>query len=229
VVDVERRARPARGDVRAALLAAAGELLERSGPESLQARSVAATAGTSTQSLYTQFGGMPGLIEAVVADGFRRLAIYVEATPLTADPVADHFSRGWAYCEWALAHPQRYRLMFGLTGGALRPHAGVELTVGGSVTNFPEGRAALDILLRSVQRVIDEGRVRPAETLTVAGQFLSATHGAVLLQIAGAFGDTDAGLLVLAEAGVNLFIGLGDKPAAVRRSLDRAVAARGTF
>jgi AcrR family transcriptional regulator len=226
MADTVRRARPTRASLHSALLTAAGTLLEHSGPESLQARAVAAAAGTSTQSLYTLFGGTPGLIEALVADGFLRLAAQVDACPLTEDPVADHFSRGWAYCDWALAHPQRYRLMFGMTGGALRPHTGLELTVGGSVANFAEGRAALDLLLQSVQRVIDAGRVRPAEALTVAGQFLSATHGAVLLQIAGAFGNSGDGLPILAEAGINLFIGLGDAPEAVRRSVDLAIAAR---
>src|SRR4051812_44511926 len=224
--DTGPRTRPTRVTMRSALLTAAAELLERGGPESLQARSVAATAGTSTQSLYTLFGGMPGLIEALVADGFVRLAAHVDDCPLSGDPVADHFSRGWAYCDWAFAHPQHYRLMFGLTGGALRPHAGLELTVGGSVANFPEGRAALDVLLRPVQAVIDAGRIRPADAMAVAGQVLSATHGAVLLQIAGAFGDTADGLRVLAEAGINLFIGLGDTPEAVRRSVDLAIAMR---
>ena len=226
MADTGRRTRPSRASLRSALFTVAGELLERGGPESLQARTVAAAAGTSTQSLYTLFGGMPGLIQALAADGFVQLAAEVDDCALSGDPVADHFSRGWAYYKWALAHPQRYRLMFGLTGRALRPHAGLELTTGGAVANFPEGRAALDILLHSVQRVIEAGRIRPAESMAVAGQVLSATHGAVLLQIGGAFGETDDGLRVLAEAGINLFIGLGDAPDAVRRSVELAIARR---
>src|SRR4051794_15130131 len=159
MADTGRRTRPSRASLRSALFTVAGELLERGGPESLQARTIAAAAGTSTQSLYTLFGGMPGLIQALAADGFVRLGAHVDACALSDDPVADHFSRGWAYYDWALAHPQRYRLMFGLTGRALRPHAGLELTTGGAVANFPEGRAALDILLHSVQRVIEAGRI----------------------------------------------------------------------
>ena len=36
----------------------------------LRARAVTAEIGASTQALYTLFGGMPGLFEAIVADGF---------------------------------------------------------------------------------------------------------------------------------------------------------------
>ena len=41
-------------------------------------------------------------------------------------------------------------------------------------------------------------------------QVLSATHGYVLLQIAGAFGELDAGPLVMGPLGINLMVGLGD-------------------
>src|ERR1700742_611699 len=90
------------------LLALARERVEESGPEALRARSLTAQADTSTQSLYTLFGGMPGLIDALVAD---------------------FFAKGWTYAEWALAHPHLYRLMYGLSGGELRHHAGLEVAL----------------------------------------------------------------------------------------------------
>jgi AcrR family transcriptional regulator len=214
--------RATRNELRTRLITAATDLVEADGPEALQARAVAAAARTSTQSLYTLFGGTPGLIEALVADGFMRFGRHVAGVPDTTDPVADHFTKGWAYCQWAFAHPQQYRLMFGLTGGALRPHAGLEMAVGGALANFAEGRQALDVLIRSVTRVIEAGRIRPADPVVVAGQFLSATHGMVLLHIAGAFGDGGGGD-VLAELAVNLMVGLGGRRSTVQRSLARAM------
>jgi AcrR family transcriptional regulator len=225
-VEAVRRPRPTRPMLRAALLSAAITMLEATGTEALQARSVASAAGTSTQSLYTVFGGMPGLIESMVAEGFVRFGDHIAEVPETEDPVADHLSKGWAYCDWAFSHPQLYRLMFGLTGGALRPHAGLELTVGGSLANFPEGQSAIEILTHSVERVITAGRIRTADPVLVAGQFLSATHGMVLLQIAGAFGQGEEGLHVLAELGLNLFVGLGDDRAACERSLGAVIRSR---
>jgi AcrR family transcriptional regulator len=213
-------------DQRARLLQVALRMLEELGPEALQARKLTAEVGTSTQAVYTLFGGMPGLFEALVADGFARFARHMEAVPETDDPVADFFSKGWAYADWALSQPQLYRLMFGLTGGLLRLHGRLEMTVSGAVANFPEGQAAADMMVRSLDRVKAAGRIGPVDTVIAAGQFLSATHGYVLLEIGGAFGQQGEGRQVIAPLAVNLMVGLGDSREAAERSLLAAVAAR---
>ncbi|MDQ2724717.1 MAG: TetR/AcrR family transcriptional regulator [Actinomycetota bacterium] len=204
--------------MRARLLDTALEMLEGSGPEALQARKLTAEIGTSTQAVYTHFGGMPGLFEAIVAEGFVRFADHVAAVPESDDPVADFMAKGGAYCVWALTHPQLYRLMFGLTGGGLRVHAGLEMTVTGTLANFPEGQAALEVLVRSLDRVKDSGRIRPEDSVVAAGQFLSATHGWVLLEIAHAFGAEGDGGQVIKPLAINLMVGLGDGREAAERS-----------
>jgi AcrR family transcriptional regulator len=211
---------------RAALLDAARRAVEESGPEVLRARAVTAEVGASTQALYTLFGGMPGLFEAIVDDGFAEFARYVSAVPESEDTVADFFAKGWAYSEWALSHPQLYRLMFGLTGGGLRQHAGLEVAVAGTVANSPQAQAAVDVLVRSMTRVTDSRRIDPVDPVLAAGQFLSATHGFLLLRIAGVFGDTGGDLGVVRALPVNLMVGLGDDRAAATRSLEAAEAAR---
>lgn len=211
---------------RARLLEVALGTLEASGPEALRARGLTAEIGASTQAIYTLFGGMPGLFEALVADGFVRLAHHVEAVPETDDAVADFFAQGGAYCDWALTNPQCYRLMFGLTKG-LRVRSGLEMTGTGTLANFPEGQAAVEVMVRSLTRVIDAGRVRPVDPVVAAGQFLSATHGYVLLEIADAFGDQGHGLQVIASLASNLMVGLGDGREAVERSLLAAGAGSG--
>ena len=198
-------------------------MLEEAGPEALQARKLTATVGASTQAVYTLFGGMPGLFEALVADGFRRFAEYIEAVPESDDPVADFFAQGRAYCEWALESPQHYRLMFGLTGGGLRRHAGLEMSVARTFTGPPEGQAAFQIMIRAMDRVQAAGRIRPVDSLVAAGQFLSATHGYVLLAIGGVFGREDDGLEVISASAVNLMVGLGDSREAVERSIATAL------
>jgi AcrR family transcriptional regulator len=211
---------------RAALLDAARRAVEESGPEVLRARAITAEVGASTQALYTLFGGMPGLFEAIVDDGFAEFARYVSAVPETDDAVADFFAKGWAYSEWALGHPQLYRLMFGLTGGELRRHAGLEVAVAGTAANSPQAQAAVDVLVRSMTRVTESGRLDPVDPVLAAGQFLSATHGFLLLQIAGVFGGENVELGVAREFAVNLMVGLGDDRAAATRSLEAAAAAR---
>lgn len=213
--------------LRERLLATARERIEESGPEALRARSLSAEAGTSTQSLYTLFGGMPGLIDAVVADGFDEFAGFVEAIPETDDPVADFFAKGWAYSEWALAHSQLYRLMYGLSGGELRRHAGLEVALAGAVANSPQAQRSLNVLVRSMRRVTESGRLQPIDPEIAAGQFLSGTHGYVLLQAGGVFGAAEEGLAVIAALAVNLMVGLGDSRQRASRSLASAVARRG--
>ena len=61
-------------EVRVRLLEGAARLLAEEGPAALTLRRVATEADTSTMSVYTHFGSMPDLAEAVVAEGFARLA-----------------------------------------------------------------------------------------------------------------------------------------------------------
>ena len=201
-----------KADQRAQFLEAALRMLEESGPDALQARALAAEVGVSTQAVYTLFGGMPGLFRALVADGFARFADYVDAVPRTDDPVADFFAQGAAYGEWALSHPRLYRLMFELAGGSL--------------TSFQEGEAALDVMVQALDRVKQSGRIRQEDTVHIAGQFLSATHGYLLLEIAGAFGRQGEGLQVASGFAVNLMVGLGDSREAAERSLRAGLEAR---
>jgi AcrR family transcriptional regulator len=216
----------ARSEQREQLIEAATRAVEASGPEVLRARALAAEVGASTQALYTLFGGMPGLFEAIVAEGFARFARHVDEVPETEDPVADFISKGWSYSEWALAHPQLYRLMFGLTGGELRHHVGLEVAVAGAVANTPQAQAAVDVLVNSMARVTASGRIDPTDPVGPAGQFLSATHGWILLEIGGAFGSEGGGLDIIRDLSVNLMVGLGDSREAATRSLRTAEAAR---
>jgi AcrR family transcriptional regulator len=214
-----------RAEQRARLLEAATRAVEESGPEVLRARALTAEVGASTQALYTHFGGMPGLLEAIVAEAFARFARHVEAVEETDDPVADFFAKGWAYSEWALAHPQLYRLMFGLTGGELRHHAGLEVAVAGAVANTPQAQAALDVLVGSMARVTDSERIDADDPVAPAGQLLSATHGWLLLEIGGAFG-AGGGLEIIRALGINLMVGLGDSREAAEASFRAAERAR---
>lgn len=215
-----------RADQRVRLLDAARRTLEESGPEAVQARRLTAGVGASTQAVYTLFGGMPGLFEELVARGFTELTAHLLALPDTDDAVADHLVKGWSYIDWALANPQLYRLMYGLTGGGLRQHLGLEMKVGSAIATFPEGQAAIEVLIDSVRRLVASGRIEPVDAPVAAGQFLSVTHGYVLLVIAGAFDPGADGIVIAGSLARNLLVGLGDDGAAVERSLMAAAARR---
>jgi AcrR family transcriptional regulator len=207
-------------------LQAAIRLLEAGGPEAVQARKLAAEIGASTMVVYTHFGGMAGLFEAIMREGFARFGSHVEAVPDSDDPMADFFVRGMAYRQWALANPQLYRLMFGMAGAALPPRLAQDITVAGTISPLTEAQAAFGIMTRSLERIKGVGRIAEVDPAVAAGQFLSATHGYVLLEMAGYFEPSGQGLAwVLGPMGINLMVGLGATRPDVERSITAAVGA----
>jgi AcrR family transcriptional regulator len=209
---------------RARLIVAATRLLEASGPEAVQARKLAAEIGMSTMAVYTHFGGMPELFEAIVREGFKRIAAYVAEVPETDDPMMDFFVQGMAVRDWALQNSHLYRLMFGLTGTTLPRRVGQDMTVGATISHLAEGQAAFDVMVHSLDRIKAAGRIGPVNTLAAVGQFLSATHGFVLLEMAGYFGPDGHGVeWVLGPLAISLMVGLGGSREDVDRSAGAAI------
>jgi AcrR family transcriptional regulator len=210
--------------VRESLLEAALRRLEADGPEVLKARTLTAEIGVSTMAVYTHFGGMPGLVDAMARGGLRRFAAHVRARPpLPDDPLADLISGGLAYSEFALANPQLYRLVFGLSGGAPLREAAPGFDAGASWA-LPEGEDTFSILLESVERVIEAGEIRRQDPWTAAIQVLSSTHGYVLLAIGG-FAE-ESMQHVVAPLAVDLMVGLGAERDHAERSLALALSSR---
>jgi AcrR family transcriptional regulator len=204
----------------ARILAAAIRLLESGGPEAVQARKLAAEIGASTMAVYTHFGGMAELFEAMMRQGFVRFAAHVEAVALSDDPILDFFAQGMAYRDWALANPQLYRLMFGMTADSIPRRIAQDMTISGTISPLLEGQTAFDIMIRSLERIKTSGSIGHADTVPAAGQFLSATHGYLLLEMAGYFGPEGTGLAsVLGPMAISLMVGLG----AARQDVERSI------
>lgn len=92
------------GDLRAAVLSAAWKMVEKEGVEGLSVREAARRAGVSHNAPYRHFASREALLAALVAEGFDQLKTAME----------NRAGRelGEAYVAFALAHPQRFRLMF---------------------------------------------------------------------------------------------------------------------
>ncbi|WP_219066715.1 TetR/AcrR family transcriptional regulator [Candidatus Mycobacterium methanotrophicum] len=207
------------------LVAAALAVLERDGPAAIQARTLAGEIGASTMAVYTHFGGMPKVIEAVMREGLARFAEHTRGVPQTEDPMADLIAGGLAYGEFAMQNPQLYRLLFGLSD-----LAAVHKLSGDGATpwHLAEGVDALSVLVSAVERVIEAGRIRPQEPTPAATQILSATHGFVLLAMTG-FIDSQGLQDVMAPLAINLMVGLGDTRRRAKRSLAAAITARASL
>lgn len=97
------------GDLQAALIRTAGEMLEKEGVEALKLREVARRAGVSHNAPYRHFAQREALLAALAAEGFEWLG----AAQRKAAQAGGLRGMGEAYVSFALAHPQRFRLMFG--------------------------------------------------------------------------------------------------------------------
>ncbi|MGC5008938.1 TetR/AcrR family transcriptional regulator [Streptomyces sp. DT203] len=98
------------GDLRAACLRAARELLEEDGSAGLSLRAVARRAGVSATAPYRHFADRDALVSAVAAEGYHELAGYLtkaHPAPSTPDELA-----AVAYVQFALEHPALFRVMF---------------------------------------------------------------------------------------------------------------------
>ena len=97
------------GDLPAALLKAAGKALEQKGRASLSLRDAARRAGVSHNAPYRHFPDRGALLAALAAEGFAMLADRLRGR---RGP-----ELGMAYVQFALEHPQRFRLMFAGVSG----------------------------------------------------------------------------------------------------------------
>ncbi len=197
------------------LIEAGTRLLDSAGPESLQARKVAAEIGASTMAVYTHFGGMNGLLEAIVSAAFERFGAALASAPKTDDPMADFFVMGYAYRQFALASPQRYRLMFGLAAPQ-KFHA----------PEMPVATATFNQLVTAVERIVSTGRIRADDTVELAGRIWSMIHGVVLLELVGTFEQDGRALThILSPMTIDMFVGMGDSRESAELSLRRAADA----
>jgi AcrR family transcriptional regulator len=100
------------GDLRAALLDAALEVLEQDGATALSLRAVARRAGVSPAAPYRHYADREALVSAVAAIGYLDLAERLGAAhpaPSTPDQLADV---AVAYVRFAIERPALFRIMF---------------------------------------------------------------------------------------------------------------------
>ena len=173
--------RPA-GTRRRELFEAAEEILRTKGPHGLSLRDIAERSGTSTQAVYTEFGGKPGLADALYREGYRRLAERLSAVPQDL-PVVDRVrALCWAYRESVLANPHFYELMSG--------HPIPEYEPPDESRRY--AAATFDVLIDAIQDAADEGALTVESPRELAGLLWTAGHGHLSLVLNGLRPDDPA-------------------------------------
>lgn len=164
---------------RRAVLDAASRILSAEGDAALSTRRVAKEAGASTMVLYSLFASKEGLVDALLAEGFRRFAVELQRVR-DPDPWRHLDQLGHAYRRFALANPTYFRLMWRERACPVPKNLEHRAAVA-------EGQTAFATFLEGVRGVM-VALDRPAREIEPAAvQAWSAVHGFVSLELAGVF------------------------------------------
>jgi AcrR family transcriptional regulator len=98
------------GDLRAALIRAADDILAEQGLEGFSLREAARRAGVSPAAPTHHFGSAAGLLSEVATLGFEELARHLQVDERI--PARRLRMQGVGYVRFALSHPGRFQLMF---------------------------------------------------------------------------------------------------------------------
>ena len=162
-------------DFRDRLCAAAERLFAEQGPDAVTMRQLASELGVSPMTPYRYFEDKNDILASVRATGFTRFAEALEAARNgAATPRAKGAAVGEAYMTFALEHPHTYKLMFDLN----QPHE----------ADYPELVAAGRRARQTMTGYVDDqvgGGFMTGDPEKIGLMFWAATHGSVVLELAG--------------------------------------------
>jgi len=163
------------GDLRAALISAATELLsEEGGERGISLTAAAARAGVSAAAPYRHFADKEALLAAVAEAGFRRLRDALAEAAAARAGLERLAAVGAAYVKFAREAPASFRLMFGADVDKLRHPSLLEAAF-----------AALGTLLAVVSEAQGAGVLAGDDPSRVAVPLWGLVHGLATLQASG--------------------------------------------
>ncbi|MCW2669103.1 MAG: transcriptional regulator [Frankiales bacterium] len=183
------------GDLRAALVSAALELLEEGGATELSLRAAARRAGVAPSAPYRHYADRDALLSAVAAVGYRELAEYLATahpSPSTTDDLA---AVAVAYVRFALQRPALFRVMFGEpcdrdSGERVAATAAIATYVGAIVERcFPTAdpdalSTAIWALVHGLAFLHLDGKLDSSTPDAVAARVSAAVHAVLTVSLA---------------------------------------------
>jgi AcrR family transcriptional regulator len=162
-------------DFRERLCDAAERLFAEHGADAVSMRQLASELGVSPMTPYRYFKDKDDILAAVRTSGFDRFAEALEAALASSqDTIERTRAVGEAYVHFAFAHPAAYRLMFDLS----QPNEDA----------YPDLTRAAERARRTMSDYVDTliaAGIVEGESQTVSHIFWAATHGLVVLKLAG--------------------------------------------
>ncbi|RMI31226.1 TetR/AcrR family transcriptional regulator [Nocardia stercoris] len=184
------------GDLPAALVRAAVELLEEEGAAELSLRAAARRAGVSAAAPYRHFADRDALLSAVAAVGYRDLAADLVAASAAPKTTEDFTAIAIAYIRFALNRPGLFRAMF---SEPCDP-------------NSPERLAATTAIHEYVRTIVRQA-FPEADEEALATALWSMVHGLAFLYLHGKFDASEPGELDnRVRAATRAVLGLTEHP-----------------
>ena len=177
------------GDLRTALLDAAGELLADRGPDRLSIRAVARRVGVSPNAPYRHFTDREELLAELAADGYRWAARHLAGSSLEGSAAV---AATWSTLSGD--RPGLFQLMVTLPAGEGTALEGAILEWLGEVARRVDAEA---------------GPAEPEDSIRRAVACWAAVHGLLALRLTGALGVIDDWMLPSSEAMARRAIGPG--------------------
>jgi AcrR family transcriptional regulator len=178
---VRELSRDALQSVRAEIGAAASELYAEHGESGITLREIAKATGRSPMGLYRYFGDREEIIAFLRAEAFDKFSDALEdAFASGTDAFARARSVGRAYLDFALEHPDAYRLMFDMS----RPDDSKYPALAAA------SRRAGATVTRHVKDLAKAGIVQPGDTAKIGASLWAAAHGVIVLYLAGRLPDS---------------------------------------
>ena len=173
----ERREREKRV-VRKKILDAARELFAAEGYEAVTMRKIARRIEYSPTAIYLHFRDKKAVMDALCDTDFLQLAKQFRKIAEIADPIERLRAAGYAYCSFALKHPNHYRLMFMTPHPPHRPEES-------AIEHGNRDQDAYAFVQWTVGEAIAQKRLRPEldDVELVAQIVWSAVHGWVSLRM----------------------------------------------
>ena len=167
------------GNLKEALIAASLDILSKNGIEGLSLRNVARQIGVSHTAPYNHFPDKQALLAAISTAGYEQLyLILLDAFVKTKNTPAEIIPEvAWAYLQFALENPAKFKLMF---SGALeeeRNHPDYEAISLKSIALFEE------IILFCQEK----GQLPAGNVEQIAVKLWSLVHGFTYLMLENQF------------------------------------------
>jgi AcrR family transcriptional regulator len=162
------------GNLRAALVEAATELVREKGADGVVLREVARRTGVSHNAAYRHFADREALLGAVAGSAMEQLAAAMEAR-IAAVTEPDRVEGGWerlaatgrSYVEFALAEPGLFSMAF----------------AGHDMPELPDG--PYTVLCRVLDELVAAGAISPERRVGADLVCWAAVHGFAALHVGG--------------------------------------------